>query len=998
MSRSSVHLRVIDQEADASRQTHALALRERIRGEVRFGAHDRMLYATDASLYQVEPIGVVIPIDVDDIMHAIQYAREQGLAVLPRGAGTSLAGQTVNHAIIIDCSVHCRNVISIDETQRECVVEPGVVLDELNEHLRAKTNGRLWFGPDVATSRHANIGGMIGNNSAGTHSILYGRTVEHVKGMDVVLADGTSLALSEGAAVDDPRVAAYTRQVAEIILPLAATIRERFPKTRRRVNGYNLDLILDQLDVSTEGTYDKVNLASLMCGSEGTLATTTQATLNLVPRPSHVGLAVIAFSDLNDAIDAVFPLLATGPSAVELIDELIMELAALNREYRQYLDLLPRTNSGDAAHAVLYVEYFADDATGLHDRFEALRALMSDHAIACHTDATAILNAWKLRKAGEPLLHALPGTRKPITFVEDTAVDPSRLASFVKDFQALVSRHGTRASFYAHASVGCLHIRPILDVRAPADRAAMESIATEVTDLVRSYGGALSGEHGDGRARSALLERFYGAEIVDAFRAIKHVFDPENRMNPGNIVKPQQLLENLRVDAGAHTEALQHVEPFYDYTFEEGIQHAFELCNGAGVCRKKQGGTMCPSYMATLDERHSTRGRGNALRLAISGQIGSSDDERPVWNDPETLRTLDLCLSCKACKSECPSNVDVARYKSEYLAQSYRESRRVPLSVKAFAHVRALNRLGSSMPALSNAMANLAPLRWIANRMLGIDPRRSLPRFQRNLWKQRHPGRVSDDAPAVVLYPDCFTMYNEPEIGLAAITVLEGCGYRVIVPKDVGCCGRSMLSTGMVSEAKQTITRSARALSNAVRASGATAVVACEPSCLSAIKDDWQVVRGVDVAPELLVELHDLAFLPEHWVEHAWAEHPRRPEFDTPSAPARVALHGHCHQKALWGTETSADALRRVAGERLDVLDTGCCGMAGSFGMTSTRYDISQQIGELGVLPAVRTMDDASVCVAPGTSCRHQIRDATGVRAIHPIEYLAQHIAQGESH
>jgi len=967
-------------------RTLAAELKELIDGEVRFGRHDRMLYATDASIYQAEPVGVVIPRSIADVERTIAFAAEHDLTLLPRGGGTSLAGQTVNHALVIDLSKHLRHVLDVDPGGRRCRVEPGVVLDQLNREL--EQHG-LMFGPDVATAAYATIGGMIGNNSAGAHSILYGRTVEHLLGIDAMLADGRRLTFDQGAAERDPAVREITDQVAAVVRPIAGEIRERYPKTKRHVDGYNLDIILDQIEQSTAGTFDRVNLAHLLCGSEGTLAWTLEATLNLVEAPKRKGLAVVAYESVEQALHQLTTILETKPSAVELLDDVVLERARANVECRRYVEMMPEVESGRTG-ALFYVEYFADDDAGIERQFDALEQAAAPHAVKRFIDAGAMASAWQLRKSGEPLLHAVPGDRKPVTFIEDTAVDPDRLASFVQEFRDIVARHGTTAAYYAHASVGCLHIRPLVNLRDPDDLDVMESIVEEVTELVKRYDGALSGEHGDGRVRSPFLEQLYGRTICDAFRQIKAIFDPHDRMNPGIIARPapELMRSRLRVKPDGGVVEFPDVDTFYRY--EHGFREAVEQCNGAGVCRRLHPGTMCPSYRGTLDERHATRGRGNALRLAITGQLSLSGTRAPTWDDDETLETLDLCLSCKACKSECPSNVDIAKLKAEYHGQRYRHGARLPLSKRLVGEVRRLNRLGSAAHTITNALARYGPFRAILKRVMDVDPRRSLPEFGPSLYRW-HRDREKDrgarlDAPAVVLLPDCFTTYNEPHVGRAAVDVLEALGYRVALPK-LGCCGRSMISVGMMDRARETCAATARDLIQVVDELDAVAVVGAEPSCISAIKDEWLDLK-MDVPYDKLKALAEKSFLVEGFIDTQWEDHPERP--DVRPVEGRIVLHGHCHQKSLWGVETSAALLRRIAGdERVRVLDTGCCGMAGSFGYAPKRYDLSMTIAELSLLPAIRDEPDA-IIAAPGTSCRHQIRDGVGRESVHPIEIAAR--------
>lgn len=1040
---------------DIERARHAQGLSRAVRGEVRFSRHDRMLYATDASIYQVEPIGVVVPRDVDDLCAAVAYCRDHGLPMLPRGGGTSLAGQCTNKAVVIDVSPTLTSITSVDAHAARCHVQPGITIDDLNDRLRAMGHP-LFFAPDPATARHCTIGGAIGNNAAGTRSIKYGRTSENIIAVDVLLASGQTATLGEGTCATDPVARKLGQGVIDIVTRHERLIRERFPKTLRRNAGYALDMMLQDIDEARARNVDPLttlNLAHLICGSEGTLALVTGATLRLSPAPRAKGLAVLGFSALDAAIDAVIPMLALGPSAVELLDDMVIGLATENIEYRTYVELMPQPRDSAPLKAVLYVEFFSSDGPAeIAAKFDALRAIVSRACPAAglsfYTDAASMTGALKLRKAGEPLLHAIPGERKPLGFVEDNAVPVERLAEFVRGFRRIIESRGTRAAFWAHASVGVLHVRPLLSIRDERDRKAMEEIAVEAADLAKSLGGVMSGEHGDGRVRGPLLERFFGPQLMGAFREVKQLFDPANLLNPGNIVSPgpiESIHESTRVrPVGANVRA-PHVDTFLDYTMEEGFDHAVELCNGSGVCRKKQGGTMCPSYMGTLDERHSTRGRGNALRVAITGQLGalspSSDASsavgapaapavpatpgQPLWNDAETLETLRLCLSCKACKSECPSNVDVAKYKAEYLAQSWRARGGPPLRALAFGHVRILNRIGSMFAPISNWVANHPLHRLIVNRVLGLEPRRTLPAWDRSLFSQLEPApsggvrpKVSrrdkhrataapepaPDAPAIVLYADCFTAYNDPRIGIATIRVLRALGYRVFVPR-IDCCARAQISTGLLDEAKQSASAAAAALLDAAQRTRAVAVIACEPSCLSAIKDDWLSMKlpipvgdrrvttraeahPAPAEPRTLSDLAAMSILAEDFVSRGWDIHPRRPAFR--AHDGRAILHGHCHQKALWGTETSAALLRRLVGEKnVTVLDSGCCGMAGSFGYTADRYPLSMKIGELSLFPALRSAAPTDAIIAPGTSCRHQIHDGVSRHALHPMEFAA---------
>ncbi len=962
------------------------ALTAAIEGEFRPGLHDRMLYATDASLYQVEPLGVLIPADVEDVVRAVRVCKARNLPMLPRGGGTSLAGQCTNRAVVFDLSSRCHRLLSVDVERRRCRVEPGITIDDLNERLRPTG---LFFAPDPATSRHANIGGCIGNNAAGARSIRYGRTSESLIGLDVCLADGTRLTLEPGAARRDARVRDLTLRVCEVVARHARLIRERFPKTVRRNAGYALDLVLAQLDAAG-GDPLEVNLAPLLCGSEGTLAVTLGAELALHRVPAARGLAVAAFPTLDDAMDALLPILALGPTAVELLDDLVISLARAQTEYRHYVDLLPHPG-GQSPNAVLYVEFSAaHDTSEIAESFDRLRTMLPADRLACHTEAAAMLDAWKLRKAGEPLLHGVPGDRKPITFVEDNAVPPERLAEFVRRFRAIVAEHGTTAAFYAHASVGVLHVRPLLDIKDAADRAAMQSIAVEVADLAKELGGVMSGEHGDGRVRGPLLERFFGSELMAAFGQIKSIFDPAHLLNPGNIVSPgpiASMAASLRVEPRGAPVRVAEVETFYDYADQHGFAHAVEMCNGAGVCRKKSGGTMCPSYMALLDERHATRGRANALRLAMTGQM--TPDGSPALNDAQTMATLDLCLSCKACKTECPSNVDVARLKAEYLALSDRAAGRVPLARRAVGSVHLLNRIASLTPGLVNALNGSRLGKAMLSAVLGVDPRRTMPAFAEPLRRQwKRDCALAPDpaasAPRVMLLADTFTAFNEPHIALAARRVLTTLGYRVelFLGSDFG---RAAISAGLLPAAIDDAASLLDRLEPLLTAADEPAFLTLEPSVHSAIIDDWLSLK----IPRPLAARRVLAsrtFAVEDFLETHWHDHPAEPVLSPLSAD--VLIHGHCHQKALTSTAPTARLAARLTTASVRVLDTGCCGMAGSFGYMKKRYDLSAAIANQSLLPALAAAP-AALLMASGTSCRHQVRELAARTALHPVEVMA---------
>ncbi len=952
-------------------------------GRVRFGRHDRQLYATDASIYQVEPLGVAVPDSIEDAMRVMTFCAGRGIPVLPRGGGTSLAGQCTSEALVVDLSAFCDKLRSIDPEQRTCVADAGLTIDMLNRGLAELG---LFFAPDPATVRQATVGGCIGNNAAGTRSVKYGRTSASVIAIDALLAGGTRVMFDKGAALRDPVARRLTEGVIDIVRRHDKLIRERFPKTLRRNAGYGLDTMLKQFRSPGE-PLENMNLAKLLCGSEGTLALTLSAKLKLYPIPKHRALCVLAFASVDEAIECVPGLLKLDPSAVELLDDMIIQTALANLEHRAAVECLPKPSAGPLM-AVLYVEFeasepgvFEQKLSDIHERFPGVRTEL-------YSTPETIARALRLRQAGEPLLHAIPGHRKPLGFIEDNVVPVEHLGEFVRELRRIVERFGTRAAFYAHASVGVLHVRPLLDLRDEQDKKAMIEIAKEAADLAGRLGGVMSGEHGDGRARGPLLERHFGPELMSAFREVKALFDPENLLNPGNIVAPgpiPSIAERTRIEPNETQTSIPPVETYYTFDDQDGLGHAVELCNGAGVCRKQAGGTMCPSYMALKDERHATRGRANALRMALSGQAtGHSLD----WEDAETIETLDLCLSCKGCKRECPSNVDVARLKAEYTAQRYKH-RGTPILARAMASVRTLYRLGSLTPGLSARAGRPGLVRHVLDRVLQLPTERSLPVPVRSLGKDPSWKQESDlQLPTVLLLGDCFTMFTEPGLGLDAKVLLEAFGYRVKLA-DPGCCQRPAISMGLLPQAIKHIDKLVPRLLAEADKTGAKAILVLEPSCLSAIKDDWLGLR-CQSSHQDRSRLASMSSLIEQFLESNWGKHPRTPEFMP--TPGKVLFHGHCHQKALWESDSSTAILSRAFGPSVAPLDTGCCGMAGSFGMHRARYELSMRIGELVLFPAVREKADEDLVVATGTSCRHQIHDGVQTEAIHPVSLLRRQL------
>ena len=947
-------------------------LRRDLDGEVRADHMSRLLYSTDASIYQVEPIAVVIPKTAEDVIAVLTAAARYGVPVLPRGGGTSLAGQTVNHAVVIDFSKYMRKVLEVNVEEQWVRTQPGIILDELNDQIE---DTGLMFAPDPSTSNRGNVGGALGNNSCGAHSIVWGKTVDNTLGLSVVLANGDTATLggSSGESLDAKRRLSglegdIFRRLDAIGQSNRDEVLKRYPKIQRRVSGYNLDELLDS---------NALDMARFVVGSEGTLVTITEATLKLVPRPRFKSLAVIHFNELIESMEATVAALQLGPTAVEHIGGMIVRQAQANLEYSRMTGFID-----GSPDSILVVEFTGDSESEVESKVDACATHMAKRGLGYSTrkllTPTEQEMVWNVRKAGLGLMMNVPGDAKPLPFVEDTAVPPESLPQFVERFDEIVKEHGTEAGYYGHASVGCLHIRPLIDLKRQDGVSKMASIANAVSDLVLEFGGSMSGEHGDGRARSVWNEKMFGSQIYDAFRQVKRAFDPAGIMNPGNIVESPPMTENLKI--GPSYRPLE-VTTGFRFAQEGSFAHAIEMCNGQGACRKLTG-TMCPSYMVTRDEEHSTRGRANALRSAMSGAL-------PVDSlTGERLReVLDLCLECKGCKAECPSNVDMAKLKYEF-SYRYHKANGYPLRNRMLANVSQLGRLGSFFAPLSNWSMNLGAFKELTESMVGIDRRRSLPPFASQTfsqWFRARGGSQVDGAPGrrVVLFSDTFTEYNYPDLGRAAVKVLEHMGYQVIVPKPL-CCGRPMLSKGMLDSAKRNASKNVASVLPYIQ-QGAK-LVGLEPSCILSFRDDYADLLDGDNARRV----SENTMLIEEFVLHAQANDGATIRYS--KEPGRVMLQGHCHQKALVGMSKAMDVLSQMPGCAVDEISSGCCGMAGSFGLEKEHYDISMKIGEQDLFPAIRDRRNGATVVSEGMSCRHQIEDGTGVKAKHLVEVLADAI------
>ncbi len=959
----------------------------RIEGDVRADDVTRALYSTDASIYELVPVGVAMPRSRNDVLAIVDVCREAGIPITPRTAGTSLAGQAVGPGLVADVGRYLCAVQEPDVAARTVRVEPGVIRDELNRRLRPIG---LHFGPDTSTSNRCMIGGMIGNNSCGSHSILYGTTRENVRWIDVVLEDASLVRLERmtreawaAAETAGGRFGAILRVLREVAGGHAAAIRAAYPREDcvRRNTGFPLDDLANSwLGDNPERDPD---LARFFCGTEGTLGIAVEAELLLHPVPVRNVVVAAHFETIDESLRATVEAVAHRPAAVELMDRRVLELAALNPEQARNRHFV----EGDPG-ALLVIEFYGETVEELDARCAALVDRLREAGLGYAFPVIhppRIGDVWALRAAGLGVLSGKPGDVKPVTLVEDTAVPVDLLPAFIREFARVMDEHETECVYYAHASVGELHMRPELNLKDAGDVAKASSIAVAVADLVRKYRGALSGEHGDGRLRSPYLERVLGADIMKLHADVKTAFDPRGLFNPGNIVAPAPMEADWRYHEEYRDVPL---ETEFGWTAQGGLQRAVESCNGTGVCRRPhtQGGTMCPSYMVTLEERETTRGRANLFRRLIQ------EGPDALWTSDALHDALDLCLSCKGCRSDCPASVDMARMKAEF-TQAWMDRRGRTLSGWFFAHLTELGRWAQRVPGgvwLATWLQRFGPTRAIANRLLSLAPARALPAFARRSFHDDFPRGVAEAVGGealgtVILFVDEFTDRLEPELAHAAVELLTRGGYRVVAPR-CGPSGRAMLSKGYVRDARAAIERNVALLRATLAAQGAEAIVGVEPSALLTYTDEsLDLPRDADMraaAAEVAAKVELLEdFVAARADVGRW-----RARFT--QASRTVVLHGHCHQKASVGMAGMRRALALPPNYRVEVLATGCCGMAGSFGYEAKHYDVSMGVGELVLFPAVRGAAADAIIAAPGTSCRHQIADGTGRVAAHPIVVL----------
>ena len=990
----------------------AARLRREIQGEVWFDPASRGRYSTDASIYQIEPIGVVAPRTAEDIEHAIAVCREAGAPVLPRGAGTSQCGQTVGEAVVVDTSRHLDRVIGFDEESRRVTVQPGIVLDRLNAWLKPRG---LFFPVDVSPANRATIGGMAGNNSCGSRSIRYGNMVHNVHAISAIVAGGSAVRFGEVSGnlagfTGDEHYSDLIRRMRALGAREADEIARRFPALLRRVGGYNIDTLVPGRTAGrvTDGVTGGVsggisdgvagghNMAHLLVGSEGTLGFFTEIELDLQPLPAHRLLGVCHFPAFYEAMSATQHIVALDPSAVELVDRTLIELARDIAVFRPTVERFVR----GAPDALLLVEFAGEDRAALLARLAQLGELMADlgfpGAVVEAVEPSFQRAVWDVRKAGLNIMMSMKGDGKPISFVEDCAVRLEDLAEYTRRLDEVFARHGTRGTWYAHASVGTLHVRPIIDLKVDDGARRMRAIAEECFEMVREYRGSHSGEHGDGIVRSEFHEAMFGSRLTSAFEEVKDAFDPDGLFNPGKIVRPERMddRELFRYKPGY---APLPVETGLDWSEWGGFDRAVEMCNNNGACRKSDPGVMCPSYRVTMDEKHVTRGRANTLRLALTGQLGPD-----ALTSDAMAETMALCVGCKGCKRECPTGVDMARMKIEYLHQR-RKRHGLALRDRAVAWLPRYAPAASRLAWMMNLRDRIPGLPAVTERLLGLSAKRTLPRWRTDPFRAEEvtargtrefdrPPAESGDGSEVALFADTFTTWFEPENARAAVRVLEAAGYRVrpaAPPPGEGrplCCGRTFLAAGLVEEAKREMARTLSALAPFIERG--VPIVGLEPSCLLTFRDE-ALVLGFER------EASDARFLLfEEFVAHAAEDR----NLDIPLrslAGKRALLHGHCHQKAFGVMPALESTLRLVPGLEVETIASSCCGMAGAFGYEAANYETSIAMGELDLLPAVRAAHPDTLIVAGGTSCRHQIADGAGRDAWHIARVLEQALATG---
>ena len=948
----------------------AAALRRHLRGEVRFDNGSRALYATDGSNYRQVPIGVVLPRDVEDVLATVSFAREFGAPILCRGGGTSLAGQCCNIAVVLDFSKHMGRILDVDPARRIARVQPGVVLD----HLRnAAEKHHLTFGPDPATHDRCTLGGMIGNNSCGVHSVMAGKTDDNIEELEVLTYDG--LRITVGQTSDDQleRIIREGGRRGEIYAGLkglrdryAELVRQRYPNIPRRVSGYNLNYLLPE---------DGFHVARALVGSEGTCVTVLEATCRLVESPPERVLLLIAYPDVYQCADHVPKIMAHKPIGLEGVDRLLVEYNRRKGLNSEGLALLPQGGGW------LFAEFGADTQAEAQSQAGTLMEFLARGAnppqMQLFADKHQAKRVWEVRESALGATSHVPGEPLEWEGWEDSAVAPEKLGAYLRDLNKLMTGYGYRSAMYGHFGHGCVHMRINFDVQSEPGIAKFRKFVEEAADLVVGYGGSLSGEHGDGQSRAELLPKMFGPELVQAFREFKALWDPDWKMNPGKVVEPYRLDENLRLGAGYRP---WEPETHFQFPADHGsLASATLRCVGVGKCRRDEGGVMCPSFRVTRDEEHSTRGRAHLLWEMTNGDVIQDG-----WHDERVKNSLDLCLACKGCKSDCPVGVDVATYKAEFLSHYY-AGRRRPRSAYGFGNVDLLARAASNAPGLVNLATQLPFLRDIAKLLAGMPRERSIPAFApqtfRDWFRRRTPG--NDAGPPVLLWPDTFNNYFLPDTASAAVEVLEAAGFQVFLPAGNLCCGRPLYDWGMLDRAKSLLLEILDVLEPEI--GQGTPLVVLEPSCAAVFRDELLSLFPHD---ERAAALSRQTFLLSEFLEK------KAKQFTLPKLARRALVHGHCHHKSIM-TMSDEDAVLRRMGIDFQAPAPGCCGMAGAFGFEQDKYEVSVAVGELELLPAVRSASPETLIIADGFSCREQIAQCTDRHAFHLAEVIQMALQEG---
>lgn len=943
-------------------------LRQNIQGDVLDDSFSRGRYSTDASIYQLMPLGIVIPASEQDVEIAVQLAAEEGVPVLPRGGGTSQNGQAIGEALMIDTTRHLNKLIDFNKETASVCVQPGMVLDELNRLL--KPHG-LWYPVDVSTANRATIGGMTGNNSCGARSIRYGNMVHNVSSIEALLADGSRAHFKKlnGESFANEKHQALADQLIALGRREADEIAARFPDLLRRVGGYNIDELVKS----------NPNLASLLVGSEGTLGFFQRIHLNLQPIPKNKVLGVCHFPTFYEAMDSTQHIVKLDPSAVELVDRTMIDLA---RDIPIYKQIVDRFVQGEP-QALLLVEFAGEDHEEQLKKLGELIELMGDlgfpNAVVEATEPEFQNDIWEVRKSGLNIMMSMKGDGKPISFIEDCAVRLEDLAEYTRRLTDIFHKYGTTGTFYAHASVGTLHVRPVLNMKEADGASKMRAIAEETMEMVREYKGSHSGEHGDGISRSEFHEPMFGRRMVENFEEVKRYFDPGGLFNPGKIVNPHKM-DDRSIMRFAPGYAPIEVKPVLDWSGWDGFDRAIEMCNNNGACRKANVGTMCPSYRVTKNEQHLTRGRANTLRLAITGQLGPD-----AFTSDAMYQTMDLCVGCKGCKRECPTGIDMAKMKTEFL-NHYHQKHGLTLRDKLFAYLPRYAPKLKYFSAILNLRDQIPGLATLSEWLFGISSKRKLPRWRSDQFKAQDNSAGKDSQSEVVLLVDTFNSCFEAENAHAALEVLNAAGYKVICPRPVDegrplCCGRTFFSNGLLEEAKVEAGRMIETLLPYVKRG--VPVIGLEPSCLLTLRDEYlSLLPGENSS--LLAEN---AFMFEEFLANELQAGKLNLNLQAIEAK-QILLHGHCHQKAFAVLSPVQRVLGLIPGLEVKTIDSSCCGMAGSFGYEAEHYEVSMQMGELSLFPAIKEANNDSLIVADGTSCRSQIQHGTSKEALHVARVL----------